>query len=184
MVVNAPLGVNRGDRCIRATIVAHFRAAGPACPMVLPGRCAVSQPLDFASLESIITSRPYHRWLGLSLLEVGDGVVRIQATWREEFVVNPERRYTHGGILAALVDIAGDYAVAQKLGRPVPTIDMRVDFHKAAMPGNLVARGEVVRMGAQFSVADARVFDEKGALVASGRGVYSTAPLPAAPAKS
>ncbi len=114
------------------------------------------------------------------MLEVGDGIVVIKATWREEFVVNPERGNTHGGILAALVDMAGDYAVAQKLGRPIPTIDLRVDYHRPAMPGDLTARGEVVRMGSQFSVADARVFDRNGVLVASGRGVYHTAPPPPA----
>lgn len=136
----------------------------------------MAQPLTFDSLRAIITSRPYHRWLGIDVLEVGDGVVVVKATWREEFVVHPEHRYTHGGILAALVDMAGDYAVAQKLGRPVPTIDMRVDFHRPAMPGDLTARGEVVRMGGQFSVADARVHDKDGVLVASGRGCYLTSP--------
>lgn len=136
------------------------------------------QGMTLEQLKAVITSRPYHKWLGLDVLESGDGFIVIKATWREEFVVNPERRYTHGGILAALVDIAGDYAVAAKLGRPVPTIDMRCDYHKVALPGDLIARGEVVRMGSQFSVADARVTDKDGALLASGRGVYHTAPPP------
>jgi len=139
----------------------------------------VSQPLTFDALRAIITSRPYHRWLGIDVVEVGDGIVVIKAAWREEFAVNPERGNTHGGILASLVDMAGHYAVAQRLGRPIPTIDLRVDYHRPALPGDLTARGEVVRMGSQFSVADARVFDKDGVLVASGRGVYHTAPPPA-----
>ena len=79
------------------------------------------------------------------------------------------------GILAAIVDVAADYAIAARLGRPVPTIDVRVDFHKAAMPGDLTARARVVRLGSQYSTAEASVYDQEGALVASGRGTYFTA---------
>jgi uncharacterized protein (TIGR00369 family) len=91
-------------------------------------------------------------------------------------VVNPERRYTHGGILAAIVDVAADYAIAAQLGRPVPTIDIRVDFHRAAMPGDVTAKARVVRAGSQYSTAEAYLYDKDGALVASGRGTYFTAP--------
>jgi uncharacterized protein (TIGR00369 family) len=66
-----------------------------------------------------------------------------------------------------------------KTGRGVPTIDLRVDYHRAAMPGDLTARGKVVKFGSAISVAEAHVYDQSGALLASGRGVYSTAPAPA-----
>ncbi|MBY0267461.1 MAG: PaaI family thioesterase, partial [Burkholderiales bacterium] len=102
--------------------------------------------------------------------------IEVKAGWREEWVVNPERKYTHGGILAAIVDVVADYAIAAQLGRPVPTIDIRVDYHKAAMPGDLTAKGRVVRSGSQYSTAEAYVYDKDGALVASGRGTYFTAP--------
>ena len=90
--------------------------------------------------------------------------------------MNPDRKYTHGGILAAIVDVAADYAIAAQLGRPVPTIDIRVDYHKAAMPGDLTAKAKIVRNGSQYSTAEAYVYDKEGALVASGRGTYFTAP--------
>jgi len=91
-------------------------------------------------------------------------------------VVNPQARYTHGGILATLVDVAADFALVKHTGRGVPTIDMRVDYHAPAMPGDLIARGKIVKLGRQFSVAEASIFDEKGTLLASGRGTYFTAP--------
>ena len=53
---------------------------------------------------------------------------------------------------------------------------MRVDYHRAAMPGDLIARGKVVRFGSQFATAEAQIFDGDGKLVASGRGTYFTAP--------
>ena len=127
-------------------------------------------------VQARITRGPFHRWLGLEVVAVGDGEIEVRATWREEWVVNPDRGYTHGGILAALVDLTADWALVSRTGRGVPTIDMRVDYHRAAMPGDLVARGKLVKWGGQFAVAEAQVFDKDGALVASGRGVYSTAP--------
>jgi uncharacterized protein (TIGR00369 family) len=135
------------------------------------------------SLEQRLAAGPFNRWLGFKVLKMGGGELELQATWREEWVVNPERRYTHGGILAAIIDVAADYAIAVELGRPVPTIDIRVDFHKAAMPGDVVAKAKVVRMGSQYATAEAYVYDKDGALVASGRGTYYTAPPPAPKAK-
>ncbi|MEK6592230.1 MAG: PaaI family thioesterase [Pseudomonadota bacterium] len=127
-------------------------------------------------LQQMITRGPFNQWLNLTMLKSDDTGIEVRAGWREEWVVNPERRYTHGGILAAIVDVAADYAIAARLGRPVPTIDIRVDYHKAAMPGDLTAKAKIVRSGSQYSTAEAYVYDKDGALVASGRGTYFTAP--------
>jgi uncharacterized protein (TIGR00369 family) len=126
-------------------------------------------------LQELITRGPFNRWLNFTVLKAGEDGVEIRAAWREEWMVNPDRRYTHGGILAAIIDVAADYAIAAQLGRPVPTIDIRVDYHKAAMPGDLTAKARVVRMGSQYSTAEAYLYDNDGVLVASGRGTYFTA---------
>lgn len=123
---------------------------------------------------------PYHQWLGLQVQSVGEGSIDLTAQFRDEWVVNPEGGYIHGGILAALVDLAADWALVSHTGRGVPTIDLRVDYHRAAR-GHLRAEGRVVKIGRQFSVAEARVFDAEGQLVASGRGVYA---MPAPSAKA
>jgi uncharacterized protein (TIGR00369 family) len=136
----------------------------------------MSEQVTLEQVQTLITRAPFHQWLGLTVLAVGDDSIEIKATWREEWVVNVERRYTHGGILAALIDLAADYALIKQTGRGVPTIDMRIDYHRAAMPGDLIARGKVVRAGSQFSTAEAEIFDLDGKLIASGRGTYFTAP--------
>ena len=132
------------------------------------------------SLEHRLAVGPFNRWLGFKVLKMAEGELELKATWREEWIVNPDRRYTHGGILAAIIDVAADYAIAVTFGNPVPTIDIRVDYHKAAMPGDLIAKAKVIRMGGQYSTAEAYVYDKDGALVASGRGTYFTAPPPKA----
>jgi uncharacterized protein (TIGR00369 family) len=135
----------------------------------------MSGELTLERVQELVTRGPYHQWLGLKVIAVEDDGIELRATWREEWVVNPDRRYTHGGVLATLVDLGADWAMVKKTGRGVPTINLRVDYHAAAMPGDLIIRGKVVRMGSQFSTSEARVFDAEGKLLASGRGTYLTA---------
>jgi uncharacterized protein (TIGR00369 family) len=136
----------------------------------------MSEEMTIERVQTMITRAPYHRWLGLKVNAVHDDGIELTATWREEWVVNPERRYTHGGVLAALIDLAADWAMIKTLGRPVPTIDLRVDFHDPAMPGDLTCRGKIVKVGNQFSSSESFVFDTSGRLLASGRGTYLSAP--------
>ena len=136
----------------------------------------MSEEITVEHVQELVIRAPYHKWLGLRVLALHDDGIELAATWREEWVVNPERRYTHGGVLAALVDLGADWAMVRKLGRGVPTIDLRVDYHSPAMPGDLVIRGKVVRLGSQVSTAEAHVYDAQNKLVASGRGTYFTAP--------
>ncbi len=136
----------------------------------------MSEDITLERAQELVTRAPYHQWLGLKVVALHDDGIELVATWREEWVVNPERRYTHGGVLAALIDLGADWAMVKKLGRGVPTIDLRIDYHSPAMPGDLAIRGKVVKLGGQFSTAEAQIHDAKGKLIASGRGTYFTAP--------
>jgi len=136
----------------------------------------MSENLTLEQIQALVTRAPFHQWLGLSVVAVSDDGIEIRATWREEWVVNTERGITHGGILAALIDLAADWAMVKQTGRGVPTIDLRVDYHRPALRGDLIAHGKVVRAGSQFATAEARIVDLDGKLIASGRGTYLTAP--------
>ena len=130
-------------------------------------------PITAAEVEAKLLRGPFHQWLGLKVLEVGEGTITIKATWRPEWVVNADAGYTHGGILATLVDLTVDWALVSTTGRGVPTVDMRVDYHRAAMQHDLTCKGRVVKAGRGLSVCEAEIFDDKDRLLASGRGVYS-----------
>ncbi len=125
--------------------------------------------------QALVDRGPYLRWLGLKVHSFGKEGVEVKATWREEWVANPTLQQTQGGILAALIDFAADFALVPQLGRLVPTIDMRVDYHRLAKRGDLTVKGRVIKLGRQFSVCEAEIRDAAGELVASGRGTYVTA---------
>lgn len=128
-------------------------------------------------LQTRLVANHFNEWMGLKIVDLDEEKIVITMTWREEMISNPKARVTHGGILGALVDVTADFMIAAKLGAPAPTVDMRVDYHRAAMPGDLKAVGRIIRIGGTFSTAEAEVFDGEGKLVASGRGLYFSGAL-------
>jgi uncharacterized protein (TIGR00369 family) len=117
---------------------------------------------------------PFHRLLGLELVRAQNGDVEMRLPWREEFRRADDSEWYHGGIISALVDIAGDYAIASRLGRWVATIDLRVDYLRPALQGELTALARAVKVGRTVGVADVELRDARGAVVAIGRCAYST----------
>ena len=128
--------------------------------------------------QALVNRSPYLSWLGVKVLAFAEDAIEVKATWREEWVANPTLRQTQGGILAGLIDFAADFALVPRLGHMVPTIDMRVDYHRLAKQGDLTAKGRVIKFGRQFSTCEAEIRGADGELIASGRGTYVTAERP------
>lgn len=117
---------------------------------------------------------PYMRFLGLEMVRAEKGTVEVRLPFREEFVRQDGSDWLHGGVVSALIDIVGDYAVITETGVGVPTIDLRVDYLRPARRGDLLAVGRTLRVGRTVSVADVEVRDASGTLVAVGRGCYAS----------
>lgn len=77
----------------------------------------------------------------------------------------------HGGVIASLIDTAGDFALVILVGGGVPTINLRIDYLRPA-GGELTAIASVRRAGKTIGVVDIDVTDVTGRLVAIGRGCY------------
>jgi uncharacterized protein (TIGR00369 family) len=118
---------------------------------------------------------PFHRLIGLELVRADDGVVEMRLPWKDELGRADGSDWYHGGVISALIDIAGDYAIASKIGRGVPTIDLRVDYLRPARRGELRAMAQAVKVGRTVGVADVQLRDASNAVVAIGRCAYSTA---------
>ena len=130
--------------------------------------------IGIEKLQERLTANKFNDWMGLSITKLDEDSIEISMKWREEMISNPKARWTHGGILGALVDVTADFMIAAKLGAPAPTVDLRTDYHRAATPGDLKAVGRIIRIGRTFSTAEAEVRDSEEKLIASGRGVYYT----------
>ena len=124
------------------------------------------------NLADIMQIAPFHRWLGLKIIQQNNDHLELEMPWRDELVSNPVIGAVHGGILASLIDLTGLYAIIAAGGIAKATVDMRVDYHRAATNGPLRAFGRVVKLGKTISTADTRIIDDDDRLVASGRGTY------------
>ena len=134
-------------------------------------------PSDTATLlRARLAEGSFQSFLRLELLDhdAALGTVTLRAPWRQEFERGPGTLQWHGGPLAALIDIAGDFALIAKLGRGIPTIDLRVDYLRPAVNTDLIASARTLRAGRTVGVVDIALHDKDGRLVAVGRGTYST----------
>ncbi len=136
----------------------------------------VVAPLTVAEIQQMLDVSPFNLFLGLTVVRA-DPVkqeVTMRSPMRPEFERRPGSKQWHGGVIASVIDTVGDFAVGMMVGRGLPTVNFRVDYLRPAVDTALVAVSRVRRAGKSVGVADVDVFDEKGALLAIGRGTYST----------
>jgi uncharacterized protein (TIGR00369 family) len=131
--------------------------------------------LDIETIQAMADSCPFNVWLGLRVLAVGQGTVKLSARWRDEMMGAQGRKLVHGGVLAALVDATAGYAIAAARGHASPTVDLRTDYHRIARQADFVLEGAVIKTGRTIGTAEARIFDVDGHLVVSGRATFLTA---------
>lgn len=120
---------------------------------------------------------PFHKWLLPELVAVDEEEpsVTIRLLVRPELGNSEERSDLHGGVIAALVDIAGHAAVASKVRHSVPTVDMRVDFLRPAGGKEIIAHAKIIKLGRTLSLVDIRLTDDQSKVVAVGRATYVSA---------
>jgi uncharacterized protein (TIGR00369 family) len=137
-----------------------------------------SAPPSAERLSEWLEESPFHKLLGLKLDSVDRAAqtVSIRCLYGPNVERSPGTGQYHGGVIASLIDIAGDFALIAVLGHGVPTINFRVDYLRPVSGGDLLARARVRRAGRTVGVVDIDVEDSAGRLVAVGRGCYGTQP--------
>ena len=134
------------------------------------------EELTQEQIAQFLESSPFIRFSGMQLKQVDYENLSITITMpsRPDLLRSDEGDMFHGGPVAALIDIAGDFAVILVSHGPVPTINFRTDYLRPATGGELKAIATVRRFGRLVTVADVEVFDSEGRLCAVGRGTYSS----------
>lgn len=127
-------------------------------------------------LKTLLANGRFQEFLAMELLahDSAAGTVTIKLPWKHEFERGPGTEQWHGGLIASLIDIAGDFALVTQLGQAIPTINLRIDYLRPAIKTDLVAAARVLRAGKSVGTVDIEVTDVSGKVVAVGRGTYST----------
>jgi uncharacterized protein (TIGR00369 family) len=132
-------------------------------------------PLNRQQIQERLLHSPFNAFLDLEVVaadpENQEVVMRLKM--RPEFERLAGTGQWHGGPIAAAIDIVGDYGLAMLFGKPLPTINLRVDYLR---PGKetLTLVAHIRRSGKTVGVVDVDVLSEAGELVAIGRANYST----------
>ncbi len=119
---------------------------------------------------------PYISTLGLEVVAMDHegGEITVRMPIQPSFERAAGSGQFHGGPIAAFIDVVGDFAIGMALGGGVPTINIRIDYLKPAFGQSITGVARVRRHGRTVAVVDIDVSDEKGSLVAVGRGTYSS----------
>ena len=136
------------------------------------------EPLGKEELEQRLGQSPFIKLLNLTVLSANPAKQELvmRAAMRPEFERGPGSEQWHGGPIAAIIDTVGDYALVMLLGRPLPTLNFRVDYLRPAIDTALIVTATVRRSGRLVGVVDVDVSNEAGQLLAIGRATYATAP--------
>jgi uncharacterized protein (TIGR00369 family) len=133
-------------------------------------------PLGKEELQRRLAHSAFIDFLNLTVLTADPAKeeVVMRAEMRPEFERLKGSGQWHGGPIAAVIDTVGDYALVMLLGRPLPTVNFRVDYLRPAIGTALVVTAKVRRNGRLVGVVDIDVENEAGQLVAIGRATYAT----------
>ena len=119
---------------------------------------------------------PHNRALGLTLIDVGDGLVRMLLPFDPKLVGNPETSVLHGGAISAMLDAACGAAVLIKLGVPeaVATLDLRIDYLRPATPPrDVVCEAQCYKLTQNVAFARALAFhDDPSDPIAAAAGSF------------
>ena len=132
--------------------------------------------LSAEDIQTMFDRSPYISTLGLEVLSADyeTSELKVRMKLLPAFERSLGTKQFHGGPIAAFIDSIGDFAIGMMIGGGVPTINIRVDYLKPAVGDALTGTARVRRAGRTVAIVDIDVFDEKGALVAIGRGTYSS----------
>ena len=136
------------------------------------------QPLGKDEIQERLGHSPFIELLNLTVLAADPASQQlvVRAAMRPEFERGRGSGQWHGGPIAAIIDTVGDYALVMLLGRPLPTVNFRVDYLRPAIDTALVVTATVRRSGRLVGVVDIDVANDTGQLLAIGRATYATAP--------
>ena len=130
---------------------------------------------------------PFNKFLGIEIVSIDFDEIVLQFPLKPELIGNYDKQILHGGVISAVIDLAGGVAVQfaalrnmegynlvkiQERFSTMSTIDMRIDFLRPGKGENFFVKTQVVRAGNKVSVARSSFYDENDKELAIGTASY------------
>ncbi len=154
-------------------------------------RFQIEDPRMAAMLHEIFEERiPFNKALGMKIVSLDPAAPVIRFEMRPDLVGNFMREILHGGVIAAVLDVAcgvgAMLSVLEKhsahgepletqLGRfkRLSTIDLRVDYLRPGTGAWFLAKAEIMRAGSRVAVVRSELRNDGDELIAAAVGAYS-----------
>jgi len=121
---------------------------------------------------SDLESGDYWKHMGMRTLVDEDGKTQVIM----EVIDNLKQFYgnVHGGVFAGLLDSAMAVAVNQQLepGEGASTVELKLNYLRAANKGTLRGSGQVIQKGRKIIVAQGEIKNDEGQLLAFGTATF------------
>ena len=97
-------------------------------------------PLSPEMAKRVMTTSPLGQDLGFRLLRLERARAVVGVDYQDKLIGNPVTGVVHGGLITALLDHASAVAAIAALDAPtsIATLDMRIDYMRAAEPGRRI----------------------------------------------
>ena len=140
---------------------------------------------DYIALVSNIIQNhiPFNKVLGLRLESMDVKAPKLAFDMRPELVGNARRGILHGGVISAVLDATGGFAIMLALAKEpksgekfsfpnMGTIDLRVDYLRPGRGKHFVSSAKVVRLGNRIAVTHMELVNDEGELISTGAAAY------------
>lgn len=129
--------------------------------------------VDIAATQEALLKAPLHRMLDLRIVSMNPERSEFSATPGSDLTNDGASGIIHGGIVAALLDVAACWALYPS-GLLGLAVDLHTSFLRPTLPGELRIVGTPTKLGRTISVSRAELFDADGKLRATATGTYAT----------
>ena len=131
---------------------------------------------------------PFNKLLGLRVESMDMERVCLKIEMKEELIGNSIKGVLHGGVISAVLDVAGGITAAlgivkkwtghplEEIGKRllnVGTIDLRVDYLRPGKGKHFLATGSILRTGQKVAVIRMELHNDEHLLIAVGTGTYT-----------
>jgi acyl-CoA thioesterase len=119
----------------------------------------------FETLRQLSTNNPFLKFMGVELIDAGEGWVKMKIPFRPEFM---QPIAMHGGAIYSLADSAAAHALMTMIlpDQSPTTVEQRINFLKAVKDQDLYCEARILHLGKTLAYAEATITTEGGALVA------------------
>ncbi|MDB4958566.1 MAG: Thioesterase family protein [Myxococcales bacterium] len=146
---------------------------------------ATDEKLSLAATRGFVEGIPHNRALGMKVVSISRAEAAFLLPYAQKLVGNPDTGVLHGGAITALLDATSGAAVFAALTEwlPIATLDLRIDYLRAAEPGlDVTARATCYKLGKNVAFTRAVAYhDDPGDPIASSVGTFMLGTKPGGP---